>query len=112
MTTPDLAQVIGRLRLRDLSVFFTVLECGSLSKAALRLGVSTPSVSERIANLERTVGARLLDRSPRGVVATRFGEALLARGRAAFDELRQGLRDLDSIADPAAGEVRIGCPES
>jgi DNA-binding transcriptional LysR family regulator len=105
--------VIGRrLRLRDLFVFFTVLECGSMSKAASRLGVSTPSVSELIADLEHAVGARLLDRSPRGVVATRFGEALLARGLAAFDELRQGIQDIESIADPSGGEVRVGCPES
>lgn len=101
-----------RLRLRDLFVFFTVLECGSMSKAAARLGVSTPSVSELISDLEHAVGARLLDRSPSGVVATRYGEALLARGQAAFDELRQGIRDIESIADPASGEVRIGCPES
>ncbi len=104
---------IGRkLRLRDLLVFFTVVECGSMSKAALRLGVSTPAVSERIADLEHAIGARLLDRSPQGVLATRFGEALLSHGAAAFDELRQGVREIESIADPDAGEVRIGCPES
>src|SRR5258708_4192950 len=104
---------IGRkLRLHDLFVLFTVIECGSMSKAALRLGVSTPSVSERIADLEHAVGARLLDRSPQGVVATRFGEVLHARGAAAFDELRQGIREIESIADPGTGEVRIGCPES
>jgi DNA-binding transcriptional LysR family regulator len=101
-----------RVRLRDLFVFFTVLECGSMSKAAARLGVSTPSVSELVSDLEHAVGARLLDRSPRGVVATAFGEALLTRGQAAFDELRQGIREIESIADPASGEVRIGCPES
>ena len=101
-----------RLRLRDLFVFFAVVECGSMSKAALRLGVSTPSVSELIADLEHAVGVRLLDRSHKGVVATRFGEALMARGLAAFDELHQGIRDIESIADPGSGEVRIGCPES
>jgi DNA-binding transcriptional LysR family regulator len=37
---------------------------------------------------------------------------LLARGRAAFDELRQGIREIEFIADPEAGELRIGCPES
>ena len=102
----------GRIRLRDLFVFLTVLECGSMSKAAARLGVSTPSVSELVADLEHAVGARLLDRSNRGVVATPFGEALRSRGQAAFDELRQGIRDIESIADPGSGEVRIGCPES
>jgi DNA-binding transcriptional LysR family regulator len=101
-----------RLRLRDLFVFFTVVECGSMAKAAQQLGVSTPSISDVIADLEHALGVRLLDRSPKGVVATAYGEAVLARGRAAFDELRQGIRDIESISDPAAGEVRIGCPES
>lgn len=45
-------------------------------------------------------------------MTTPYGEALLARGRAAFDELRQGIREIEFIADPDAGELRIGCPES
>jgi len=105
-------QIGRRLRLRDLFVFFTVVEYGSMAKAAAKLGVSTPSISEVIAGLEHALSVRLLDRTPKGVVTTPYGEALLARGRAAFDELRQGIRDIESIADPHAGEVRIGCPES
>jgi DNA-binding transcriptional LysR family regulator len=105
-------QIGRRLRLRDLFVFFTVVEYGSMAKAATKLGVSTPSISEVIAGLEHALGVRLLDRSPQGVIATPYGEALLARGRGAFDELRQGIRDIEFIADPHAGEVRIGCPES
>ena len=102
----------GRLRLRDLFVFFTVVECGSMAKAATQLGVSTPSVSDVIGDLEHVLGVRLLDRTPKGVLPTRYGQALLARAHAAFDELRQGIRDIESISDPAAGEVRIGCSES
>jgi DNA-binding transcriptional LysR family regulator len=105
-------QIGRRLRLRDLFVFFTVVEYGSMAKAGAKLGVSTPSISEVIAALEHALGVRLLDRSPKGVVTTAYGEALLARGRAAFDELRQGIRDIEFIADPRAGELRIGCPES
>lgn len=105
-------QLIGRrLRLRDLFVFFTVVEYGSMAKAGSKLGVSTPSISEAIAALEHALGVRLLDRSPKGIVMTPYGEALLARGRAAFDELRQGIRDIEFIGDPRAGELRIGCPE-
>jgi DNA-binding transcriptional LysR family regulator len=74
--------------------------------------VSTPSISDVIAGLEHTVGVRLLDRSSKGVVPTRYGQALLSRSHAAFDELRQGIRDIEFISDPAAGEVRIGCSES
>src|ERR1700732_2223538 len=105
-------QIGRRLRLRDLFVFFTVVEYGSMAKAGAKLGVSTPSISEVIAALEHALGVRLLDRSPKGVVTTPYGEALLTRGRAAFDELRQGIRDIEFIADPRAGELRIGCPES
>ena len=106
-------QQIGRkLRLRDLFVFFTVVESGSMAKAGAKLGVSTPSISEVIAGLEHALGVRLLDRSSKGVVVTPYGQALLARGRAAFDELRQGIKDIEFIADPLAGELRIGCPES
>jgi DNA-binding transcriptional LysR family regulator len=65
-----------------------------------------------IAALEHVVGVPLLDRSPTGVVPTSYGEVLLARGRAAFDELRLGIRDIEFIADPRVGELRIGCPES
>jgi DNA-binding transcriptional LysR family regulator len=106
------SQIGRRLRFRDLHVFFTVLDLGSMAQAAARLGVTAPTVSEVIADLEHTLGVRLLDRTSKGVVSTPYGEALARRGRAAFDELRQGIRDIDSIADPATSEVRIGCPES
>src|SRR5258707_14054830 len=93
-------QIGRRLRLRDLFVFFTVVEYGSMAKASAKLGVSTPSISEVIAALEHAVGVRLLDRTPKGIVTTAYGEALLARGRAAFDQLRQGIRTIKLIADP------------
>jgi DNA-binding transcriptional LysR family regulator len=106
------SQIGRRLRFRDLHVFFTVLDLGSMAQAAARLRVSAPTVSEVIADLEHALGVRLLDRTPKGVVPTPYGEALAIRGRAAFDELRQGIRDIEFIADPTTSEVRIGCPES
>ena len=102
-------QIGQRLSLRDLHLFFTVVQHGSMAKAASQLGISQPSVSEVIANLEATLGARLFDRRPRGVEPTMYGNALLTRTRAVFDELRQGIRDIESLADPTGGEVRIGC---
>lgn len=105
-------QIGRRLQLRDLFVFLTVVELGSMSKAATQLGVATPSVSEVIAGLEHAIGARLLDRSPKGVVTSPYGDALLVRARAVFDELRHGIRDIEFISDPQAGELTIGCPES
>jgi DNA-binding transcriptional LysR family regulator len=95
-----------------LHVFFTVADRGSMAKAAVELGITQPSVSAVIAGLETSLGARLFDRGPRGVEPTPHGRALLARVRAAFDELRQGVKDIEFLSEPSAGEVKIGCPES
>ena len=105
-------QIGRRLKLRDLFVFLTVAEYGSMGRAAAKLGVSTPSISEVIAGLEHAVGAQLFDRSPKGVVTSPYGDALRLRTLAAFDELRQGIRDIEFLDDPYAGELTIGCPES
>src|SRR5712691_9169771 len=89
-----------RLRLRDLHVFFSVVQRGSMAKAATYLGVSQPAVSEAIADLEHALGVRLFDRTPQGVEATMYGRALLKRGRVAFDELKQGINEIEFLADP------------
>ncbi len=106
------SQIGRRLRLRDLHVFSTVVQRGSMAKAAAELGVSQPTVSEVIADLEHALGVRLFDRSRQGVEPTIYGTALLRRVKVAFDELRQGVRDIEFLTDFTAGEVRIGCPES
>lgn len=106
------AHVSRRLRFRDLHVFLAVVECGSMGKAAVQLGTTQPSVSELISGLESTIGARLFDRNAQGVEPTLYGQALSKRAIAAFDELKQGLRDLEYLANPTIGEIRIGCPDS
>jgi len=101
------SQIGRRLRLRDLHVFFTVVQQGSMAKAAAQLGVSQPAVSEVIADLEHALRVRLLDRSPQGIEATMYGEALLKRSIVIFDELKQSVRDIESLADPTAGEIKV-----
>lgn len=106
------SQIGRRLRLRDLHVFSIVAQRRSMAKAAAELGVSQPTVSEVIADLEHALGVRLFDRSRQGVELTIYGVALLRRATAVFDELRQGVREIEFLTDSAAGELRIGCPES
>ena len=101
-----------RLRLRDLHVFSRVVQLGSMAKAAAQMRVTQPAVSQVIADLEQALGVSLLDRSPRGVTPTIYGAALLKGGAAAFDDLRQTIRQIEFLANPTAGEVRIGCPET
>lgn len=83
-----------------------------MNKAAERLGTSQPAISRAISDLEHALGVPLLDRSPLGVEPTEYGRALIKRGLAAFDELRQGIKDIEFLADPTAGLLRIGCSDS
>jgi DNA-binding transcriptional LysR family regulator len=106
------AQIGRRLRLRDLHAFFAVVRSGSMAKAAAQLGVSQPAVSKVVADLEHALGVRLLDRTRKGVEPTLYGQALLKRGLIAFDELKQSIKDIESLADPATGQLTIGCADS
>jgi DNA-binding transcriptional LysR family regulator len=102
------ADRIGRrIKLRDLHLFQAVVQAGSMTKAAGQLAISVPVVSKAIAELEHTVGVPLLDRRAQGVEPTAYGRALIRRSLAAFDELRQGVKDIEFLSDPTTGEVRV-----
>lgn len=100
-----------RLKLHDMRVLMSVVEAGSMHKAAERLATSQPAVSRAIADLEHALGVRLLERSPKGIRPTQYGEAIIKRGVAVFDELRQGVKDIEFLGDPRSGTLRIGCSE-
>jgi DNA-binding transcriptional LysR family regulator len=106
----QLSDRIGRrMKLQDLHVLMTVVQAGSMGKAAQRLNTTQPNISRSIAELEQALGVRLLDRNRQGVVPTEYGRALLDCGVAVFDDLRQCVKNIEFLADPATGEVRIGC---
>src|SRR4051794_17369563 len=101
-----------RLKLQDLHVLMTVVQAGSMRKAAALLNTTQPSISRSIAELEDAVGVSLLDRNPQGVEPTKYGRALLDGGVAMFDDLRQAVKNIEFLADPTAGEMRIACNAS
>jgi DNA-binding transcriptional LysR family regulator len=108
----DWADRIGnRIRLRDLHVLLAVAESGSMSKAAARLAISHPVVSKTISELEHSLGVRLFDRNSRGVELTTYGRVLLNCGNVVFDEMRQGLRQIQFLTNPDSGDLRVGFPE-
>jgi DNA-binding transcriptional LysR family regulator len=86
-----------------------VVQAGSMSKAATLLNTGQPAISRSISELERELGVRLLDRGRQGAKPTEYGRALLEGGTAAFDDLRQTVRSISSLSDPAVGEVGVGC---
>jgi DNA-binding transcriptional LysR family regulator len=105
----QLSDRIGRrMKLQDLHVLVTVMQAGSMGKAAQSLNISQPAVSRSIAELEHALGVRLLDRHRKGIEATEYGRALLDCGVAVFDDLRQGVKNIEFLADPTMGQVRIG----
>jgi len=105
----QLSERIGRrIKLQDLHVLMTVVQAGSMGKAAERLNTSQPNISRSIADLEHAFGVRLLDLHRQGVEPTEFGRALLHCGATVFDDLRQGVKSIEFLADPSAGELKIG----
>ena len=106
----QLSDRIGRrIKLHDLHVLMAVVQAGSMNKAAVALNTTQSAVSRSITELERTMGVRLLDRNTRGVEPTEYGRALLDGGTAMFDDLRLAVKNIEYLADPTAGEVRIAC---
>jgi DNA-binding transcriptional LysR family regulator len=97
-----------RVKLSDLHILLAVAQTRSMAKAAQSLSVSHPVISRSITDLEHALGVRLLERHRRGVELTNYGKAMLSRSHAAFDELRQGVKDIEYLSDPNVGEVRIG----
>jgi DNA-binding transcriptional LysR family regulator len=104
-------RVAHRLKLRDLRLLDAVVRTKSMARAAAQLNLTQPAVSKAIAELEHTVGVRLLDRGRSGIEPTPHGRALLKSGIAIFDDLRQGVREIEFLSDPTGGEVRVGAPE-
>lgn len=103
---------IGRhLKPRDLHVFLAVAEQGNISKAAEELAISRPVVSRTIAGLERILGVPLFDRTGQGVEPTLYGRALAKSSVAVFDDLKRSVEEIEFLADPDAGELRVGITE-
>jgi DNA-binding transcriptional LysR family regulator len=100
-----------RLRLKDLHTLQTVAEVGSMAKASERLALSQPAISKAVADMEHVLRAPLLDRSARGVALTECGRLLVERTRVVFDEISQGVSDIESRSDPTRGVVKIGTTE-
>src|SRR5262245_49367322 len=105
----QLSERIGRrMKLQDLNILMTVVQSGSMRKAAQSLNITQPAISRSIAELEHVLGVRLLERHRQGIEATEYGRALLDCGVAVFDELRQGVKTIEFLADPTTGQLRIG----
>jgi molybdate transport repressor ModE-like protein len=95
------------MNVRQLTCFVAVVEEGSFTRAARRVGISQPSLSEQVRALEAVVGGPVLERHPRGVSLTPAGRALLPEARAAVRAVDRGRRAARAALALESGELEI-----
>src|SRR3954470_9328861 len=96
------------VELRHLRYFIAVAEEGHITRAAERLGMQQPPLSQQIKALERELNVQLFRRKPRGVELTDAGRALLDHARAIFVQLDRATESAQRAARGEQGEISLG----
>lgn len=96
-----------QVNLESLNLFVLAAKLGSISKAANEMNIALAAASRRIKNLEEYYGARLFDRTGRGVEATSAGRVLLDHAHHVFRRLDIATRDLVDYASGLIGTVKL-----
>lgn len=98
------------MELRQLRYFVGVSEAGSLLKASARLHIAQPALGQQIAALEDELGARLFERSSRGMTLTEPGAVFLEHARVVFADAERARHAVQETSAVPSGEVVIGLP--
>jgi LysR family nitrogen assimilation transcriptional regulator len=97
---------------RQLRYFVSIVDAGSLSKAAQKLFIAQPSLSQQIAGLEIELKTKLLLRSAQGVMPTTAGSVLYRHARLVLRQMEQIRADVRDDSGGEAGTVAVGLPTS
>jgi DNA-binding transcriptional LysR family regulator len=92
----------------QLLYFVTVADEGQMTRAARRLHLAQPALSQAIAKLEAELGVQLLDRHPRGVTLTPAGEAFLVKARTTLSAWSEAILTAQSFAQSGKGTIEFG----
>ncbi|MDE1995765.1 MAG: LysR family transcriptional regulator, partial [Rhizobiaceae bacterium] len=98
------------IKIEGISAFVAVAEAGSISEAARRLRVSKSVVSERLAEMEKMLGATLLHRTTRKLTLTEDGTAFLERATRIVTEVEAAAADIAERRGTLAGPLRLAAP--
>jgi len=98
------------LKLEGIASFVAVAEAGSISEAARRLHLSKSVVSERLADMENSLGARLLHRTTRRISLTEDGATFLERASRILREMEEATAEISERRGTLAGPLRISAP--
>lgn len=96
------------MELRDLEYFLAIVETGSISQGAQRVGRSQQAISKSLARLEHTLGVRLLERTAKGIIPTMLGQSLVVRGEAMLAESARFRREVELTTARGGGHLAIG----
>jgi LysR family hydrogen peroxide-inducible transcriptional activator len=96
------------MEIHQLEYLVALAEEGSFTRAAERMFVAQPSLSQQIQKLEREIGQPLFDRLPRGVVPTEAGQRLIEHARKILTELREAKSRASELKNQVAGTLTIG----
>jgi DNA-binding transcriptional LysR family regulator len=96
------------MELRQLAYFVAVVDEAHFTRAAERLRVAQPAVSQQIRRLEGEVGERLLNRDRRRVTLTPAGQALLPYARAALAQVEGGRQAVAALRNLVTGHLSVG----
>ncbi|MET0210671.1 MAG: LysR family transcriptional regulator [Burkholderiaceae bacterium] len=107
----ELIRDSGQDRIALLQTFLRVAEAGSFSAAALQLGTTQPTVSRRLQMLEAQLGARLVERSTRGLRLTEEGERCVLQAQELIDRWQALSEDLGD-GDALGGTLRLRVPHA
>lgn len=99
------------MELQKLHYFVAAAQTQSFRKAAVVCSVAQPVLSRQIAALEKELGARLFERSRRGVRLTAAGHSFIGYARSALDQIQQGRQVLIELGSGVRGDVAVGCVE-
>ena len=99
-------------RFQEMQVFAAVVDAGSFAGAADALGISKPTVSRQVSELEFRLGARLLQRTTRKLSLTSEGEVFYGRCKAVLDDVEAAEAEVASSAGQATGVLRVNAPVS
>jgi DNA-binding transcriptional LysR family regulator len=98
----------GDIELRHLRYFMAVAAEQHFGRAALKLGIQQPPLSQQIQRLESMVGCRLFDRNPRGATLTSAGKSLLDTAQRLITTLSEGVEQARQVACGKSGVLTVG----
>ncbi|MFC1748607.1 LysR family transcriptional regulator [Pseudomonadota bacterium] len=99
-------------KLSDIAVFVRVVESGSFTDAAERLGLSKSVVSKYVTRLENQLGVRLLNRTTRRLSLTEAGSIFYSRSRRGLEEIEAAEAEITHLQETPRGTLRINVPMS